>query len=84
MNYSEMGTDQLSNEIVVKEKELRVAQESLSVVETQDLEYSKQIAEIALKRKNLAVGIVQAKHNVKKIHSELRELERLFWTSKGR
>ena len=69
----------LENQEMSKRKELEAAETSLEIVELQDLEYSKQIAEIQLKRKQIASGLIQGKHNTKRIRLELRTIETLKW-----
>lgn len=80
--YDQMDTDEISNVLDDKEKELRAAIEAQSIVELEDLRLAKEVAEISLKRKNLAPGLVQAKHNIRRITSELRELKNRYWKAR--
>ena len=69
----------LENQEMDKRKELEAAEASLEIVELQDLEYAKQIAEIQLKRKLIAPGMIQGKHNVKRIRLELKTIDTMKW-----
>ena len=69
----------LENQEMDKRKELEAAEASLEIVELQDLEYAKQIAEIQLKRKMIAPGMIQGKHNVKRIRLELKTIDTMKW-----
>jgi len=76
-------SDDLSNSIVEKEKELRAAMQSLSIVEEEDTRLALEVAKLQLQRKQNQSGIIQGKHNVRRIMSEKRELERRFWDSRN-
>ena len=64
--------DQLEDLQMKKENEYRLAMDSLATVEIQDTELAHKIAEIQLERKNLAIALIQGKHNLRRIASELR------------
>jgi len=79
MNLDEMSKDQLEAVQIQKENEYRLSMDSLTTVELQDLELSKKYTEIQLERKNLAPAIVQGKHNLRRIASELRNIKTLIY-----
>lgn len=88
--FEQMTTDEISNELVKKEQELRLANEKLSVMEDEDNRLNKEKVRIANELSNLRIQILdnektlkKAQHNVKQIHSEKRELERLYWQKRN-
>ncbi len=66
-----------------KEKELQKAEESLSVVEIENLEMGKEITLLQLKRKDVQIAISKAKLNVKALKLEVSLLLGKFWRAKG-
>lgn len=74
-----MSKDELEKLQISKENEHQLCMESLSTVEIQDLEYAKQIAEISLKRKNLAMAITQGRYNIRRISSELKNIKTMIY-----
>jgi hypothetical protein len=78
-NYEEMNTDEISNEMVEIEKRLKASETANEILELEDLRLAKEIAELQVKRKNIAPGLVQGKHNVKRLRSDKVILEKLYW-----
>lgn len=79
MDLNTMSKDELENLQIAKEEEYRLAMQSLSMVEIQDIELSKKIIQLQLDRKNLATAISQGKHNIKRIASELRTIKPMIY-----
>jgi outer membrane murein-binding lipoprotein Lpp len=75
----ELTKDQLENLQIQKENEYRLAMDSLTTVELQDLEISKKIAQLQLDRKNLSAALIQGKHNIRRANSELRNIKTLIY-----
>ncbi len=86
MNIADMTKDDLEALQVKKEVELQLAMDALTTVELTDNEKALQVAKIQLERKTLSGSIIQAKHNVRHLASELRNIKTLIWKrlSEGR
>lgn len=80
---TEMSKDELENLQVAKENEYQLCMDSLATVELQDLDYSRQVAELQLKRKQLGSALIQAKHNLRRVASELRNIKTLIYKRLG-
>lgn len=80
--YDQMDTDELSNEMVAKQKELMAAETQNEILELEDLRLAKEIAELSLKRKGIAPGLIQGKHSVRRIHCDLKILDKLYWKAR--
>lgn len=79
MDLSTLTKEQLEDLQVSKESELRLAMEALATVELQDIELSKKIAQYQLERKNLSTAVIQGKHNLRRISSELRAIRPMIF-----
>lgn len=86
MNIDTMTKDELENLQMSKENEYRLSMDSLTTVEIQDLEIAKKIAQLQLDRKNLGTALIQGKHNMRRVASELRDIKVMIWKrlSEGR
>lgn len=74
---------ELDNEKVEKEKELKLAQQNLYQVEQAELELARQMAQLQAQRKDYQVAISKAKHIVKMLNIDIRILESQFWSAKN-
>lgn len=79
MDISTMTKDQLEQIQVTKETEYQLAMDNLSTVEIEDARLAKEIAERQLARKNLATALIQGKHNLRRIASELRNIKTMIY-----
>jgi len=75
MNLDEMTKENLEVLQNQKENEYRLSLEALELVELQDLDLAKKVAEIQLSRKNLGTAITQGRYAVRRISSELRSIK---------
>lgn len=75
----EKNSQGIEQEEIQKREELTAAEKTKELLELEDLKYAKEMAEINLKRKNIAPGLIQVKHNIKRIHQELKTLDVLKW-----
>ena len=74
-----MGKAELENLQVCKEEELQLAMKSLCTVELRDNELATEVAKIQLDRKTLANAIIQAKSNLRRCASELRNIKTMIY-----
>lgn len=79
MDFSTMSKDELENLQIAKENEYQLSMDSLATVEIQDIEIAKKIAQLQLDRKNLSTALVQGKHNLRRIASELRNIKTMIY-----
>lgn len=75
MDLNELTKDELEKLQIEKENEYQLAMKSLEMVEVQDLDLAKKVAELQLSRKNLSTALVQGKYTVRRISSELRNIK---------
>ena len=79
----QLNSDELSNMLVEKQKELQghLNSESIAVQEKYRLE--KEIAKRRLDLLEIKGVLAMSENNIKRIRSELKMLERLFWDKKN-
>ena len=75
----EMTKDELENIQVQKETEYQLSIQSLTTVELRDNELAIEVAKIQLDRKTLANAIIQAKSNMRRCASELRNIKTMIY-----
>ena len=83
MDISTMSKDELERVQVAKETEYQLAMDSLATVEIEDAKLAREIAEKQLSRKNLATALIQGKHNLRRIASELRNIKTMIYRRLG-
>jgi hypothetical protein len=83
MDIDKMSKDELENLQVIKEQEYQLAIQSLCSVEIRDNELATEVAKIQLDRKSLANAIIQAKSNLRRCSSELRNLKTMLFKRIG-
>lgn len=80
-DYQEMTTQEIEDEMMSKEKEMKSMEATNEILELEDLRLAKEVAELTCKRKGIAPGLVQGKNNIKRIRHDLKTLEILKWRS---
>ena len=83
MDISTMSKDELERVQVAKETEYQMAMDSLATVEIEDAKLAREIAEKQLSRKNLSTALIQGKHNLRRIASELRNIKTMIYRRLG-
>ena len=83
MDIATMSKDELERLQVAKETEYQLAMDSLATVEIEDAKLAREIAEKQLSRKNLATALIQGKHNLRRIASELRNIKTMIYRRLG-
>jgi hypothetical protein len=83
MELDKLTKDELENLQIVKENEYQLNMESLTMVELQDLELAKKVAELQLQRKCLGSALIQGKHNLRRVSSELRNIKVMIYRRLG-
>jgi len=79
MDISKLNKDELEALQIVKETERQLAEDNLSQVELRDCELSRKATEIRLERQNLSPALIQGKHNIRRIISELKVIQIRIW-----
>ena len=74
-----MTKDEVVQMISDKETELRNLMAEQSLVEDEDIRLSRQVIELALKRKDLQQAMTKGKFGIRRIQSELRQLKNEYW-----
>jgi hypothetical protein len=75
--------EEIDNLKVEKEKELQAAQNSLAVIEQEELEIGKQIINLQGRRKDLQIAASKAKQIVRTLTLDIRILTSKFWSVKN-
>jgi len=65
-----------------KEKELAECLKAQNVLDDAELQISRDILAMQLKKKDIMIAKEKGSYNIKKINLELRGLTRLFWKEK--
>lgn len=76
-------TDEISNEIVEKQKELKSVQSSQHIVEDRILNLQKEILTLQGKKKELEIIAGKGKYNIRQIVLDIKILTNEFWTCKN-
>jgi hypothetical protein len=82
LNTVNMTATEIDNLKCDTERKLKVAQAALSEVELQELELSKSICELQLRRKGLQIAISKAKHIVRQLSLDIKIQTSEFWRAK--
>jgi phage FluMu protein gp41 len=82
-DLNEMSKDELESLQVTKENEYQLSMQSLTTVELQDNEIARKITELQLERKSLAAALIQGKHNLRRVASELRNIKTFIYKRLG-
>jgi peptidoglycan hydrolase CwlO-like protein len=77
------SSEDISNIIVEKEKELAKAINDQATVEQALLTLSKQILDLQFKRKDLQIALSKANQNVRLLNGELRVLRNQFFSARN-
>ena len=75
-------TDEISNEIVSKQKELKAAQTSQHTVEDRILNLQKDILKLQGQKKELEIIASKGKHNIRQIVLDIKILTGEYWAVK--
>ena len=78
-SLDEMTKDELEQFQVAKEAEYQMSMDSLTTVELREAEISREITKLQLEKKQLAPALIQGKHNLRRIASELRAVKTLIY-----
>jgi len=78
-NLDDMSKDELEVRQCQKENEYQLSMQSLTTVELQDNELARKITELQLERKSLAAALIQGKHNLRRVASELRNIKTMIY-----
>lgn len=78
-----LSSFEIGTKIDELEKELREADGNLFAVDCEDIRLAKEILLLQIKRKENQSFFAKAKHNVRRINSELRVLRNKFWSAKN-
>ncbi len=78
-NLDDMSKDELEVLQCQKENEYQLSMQSLTTVELQDNELARKITELQLERKSLAAALIQGKHNLRRVASELRNIKTMIY-----
>jgi len=78
-NLELKSTDELSQMLSDWDKKKIEAEHNLSLIEQEDLQLSRQIRELQLKRTDFSINIVKGKEIVKRLGYEYKIIERMFW-----
>ena len=78
-SLEEMTKDELEQFQVAKEAEYQMSMDSLTTVELREAEISREITKLQLEKKQLAPALIQGKHNLRRIASELRSVKTLIY-----
>lgn len=75
-------TDEISNEIVEKQKELKSVQSSQHIVEDRILNLQKEILTLQGKKKELEIIAGKGKYNIRQIVLDIKILTGEYWSTK--
>lgn len=78
-SLEEMTKDDLEKFQVAKETEYQMAMDSLTTVELREAEISQAITKLQLEKKQLSPALIQGKHNLRRIASELRAVKTMLF-----
>lgn len=78
-----MDSDEISNQIVDKEKALKMAEDHLSAVQLQILSLQKEIIEKQSSKKDLEIFAEKGKHVVKQLRLDISILNKQYWQNKN-
>ena len=72
--------DDISNEIVEKEKELKETVKSHEIVSIESHEMAKDILKLRTKKKDLDIALEKSRNNKQRLMIELRILKEEYWS----
>ncbi len=76
-------TDEVTNDIVAKQKELKEAQSNQYTVEDKILNLQKYILKLQLEKKDYEITAGKGRHNIRQLNLDIKILTNEFWSVKG-
>lgn len=80
----QMSSDELDDLKTTKEKELQIEDGHLGLAEQENHRLGKEILELRIKKKDSDIAVDKAKHNVRKLQSDIKIITSYFWNSRRR
>ena len=77
-----MDTNEISQLIADKEKELQQALHNQEIVDNEEISLSKQILELRIKKKDVEQAQSKARHIARMLQLEIKNLTNKFWQMK--
>lgn len=83
IDLTNLSATQIDQKKVEIEKELQMAQEKASIIEQEELEISKQIINLQVRKKDLQIALSKARQIVRTLTLDIRILTSAFWMAKN-
>lgn len=80
----QMSSDELDELKTTKEKELQIEDGHLGLAEQENHRIAKAILELRIKKKDSDIALDKARHNVRKLASDIKIITSYFWNSRRR
>lgn len=74
--------EEISNEIVVKQKEVKIAMQNQYIIEDKIMHLQKDIISKQGEKKDLEIIAGKGKHNIRQINIDIKMLTAAFWDAK--
>jgi len=78
-----MDTNEVTQLIADKEKQLVLALQSQEAVDQEEISLSKKILELRIRKKDIENAQSKARHNVKMLQLEIKNLTNKYWSMKN-